>query len=248
MKMKNIKNWMILIICTTAFFKLYCVEAEEQNSVSEGVGYIERLEKKETSEIEEQIKEVKRQERQRAMENGELSVWDQFYDSIIMGDSRIVGLTEYELMDSDHVIANPGDRIDVIPEYLETISVLNPEKLFLCYGLNDVMGYYATPSEFTDKYHTILVQIKEKLPNVEIYINSILPVQEMALYQNAGFSEIDSYNEALRILCENNGYGFIDNTQLVQEHMDLYEDDGIHLMKDFYEYWLMNMANGVEIE
>ena len=40
----------------------------------------------------------------------------------------------------------------------------------------------------------------------------------------------------------------IDNTQTVQEHMDLYEDDGIHLMKDFYEYWLMNMINGVEVE
>ncbi|MDO4454576.1 MAG: GDSL-type esterase/lipase family protein [Eubacteriales bacterium] len=246
--MKNSKSWLILMICTAAFLNSNHVKAVEQNSIAEGIAYIESMEQKETAEIEEEIKEIKRQERQKAMENGELSVWDQFYDSIIMGDSRCVGLTEYELLDSQHVIANPGDRIDVIPEYIDTIAMLNPEKLFLCYGLNDVMGYYAEPSEFTEKYNNILKQVKERLPDVEIYINSILPVQDIALYQNAGFSEIESYNEALRILCENNGYIFIDNTQTVQEHMDLYEDDGIHLMKDFYEYWLMNMINGVEVE
>ena len=89
--MKNSKSWLILMICTAAFLNSYRVRAAEQNSIAEGIAYIEDLEAKETAEIEEQIKEIKRQERQKAMENGELSVWDQFYDSISMGGSRCVG-------------------------------------------------------------------------------------------------------------------------------------------------------------
>ena len=110
------------------------------------------------------------------------------------------------------------------------------------------MGYYTEPSEFIDKYRSILTQVKDRLPNVKIYINSILPVQEFALYENSSYSQIEEYNEALQSFCEEDGYGFIDNTQLAAEHTDLYEDDGIHLRKDFYEYWLMNMVNGVEVE
>ena len=246
--MNHRKIWYMLMICTAILMARSTADAAEQRAIEEGIAYIESLEAKSTTQIEERIKEIKKQERLEAMENGELSVWDQFYDSIIMGDSRIVGLTEYELMSSEHVIAGPGDRIEAILDYLDTLEVLNPENLFLCYGLNDVMGYYAQPSEFIDKYSKILNQVQERLPDVHIYINSILPVQDFALYQNAGFSEIGAYNEALQNFCSENGYGFIDNTQIADEHAELYEDDGIHLMKDFYEYWLMNMVNGVEIE
>ena len=246
--MREKKVWRIWIFCAAAFLTGNAVAKAEENSVEEGVAYIESLEAKSTTEIEEKIREIKKKERQTAMENGELSVWDQFYDSVIMGDSRTVGLTEYELMDSERVLANPGDRIDTILEYLDTIAIINPENLFLCYGLNDLMGYYADPSEFIDKYRTILTQVKDRLPNVQIYINSILPVQDFALYENSSYSQIGEYNEALQTFCEEDGYGFIDNTQIAAEHADLHEDDGIHLKKDFYEYWLMNMINGVEVE
>ena len=246
--MRERKKWQICIICAALFLAGSSVSGAEANSVQEGVAYIESLEAKDTAEIEQKIKDIKKQERQEAMENGELSVWDQFYDSVIMGDSRTVGLTEYELMDSQRVIANPGNTRSSVVEYLDTLATINPENLFLCYGLNDVMGYYTEPSEFIDKYRSILTQVKDRLPNVKIYINSILPVQEFALYENSSYSQIEEYNEALQSFCEEDGYGFIDNTQLAAEHTDLYEDDGIHLRKDFYEYWLMNMVNGVEVE
>lgn len=246
--MKKGNRCFAMLICALSFCIGQRVCAADQNQIEEGIQYIESMEAKSTTEIETRIKDIKKQERQKAMENGELSVWDQFYDSVIMGDSRTVGLTEYELLDSDHVIAEPGDRIDEILQYLDTLEVINPENLFLSYGLNDVMGYYADPSEFIDKYSGILRQVQERLPNVHIYINSILPVQDIALYDNAGFSEIGNYNEALQTFCANNGYGFIDNSQVAAEHADLYEGDGIHLMKEFYEYWLINMVNGVEVE
>lgn len=247
--MRKKKNrYLIAGLCALILCAGDKAEASETKKIEEGVAYLERLEEKDTTVIEAQIKEIKKKERQQAMENGELSVWDQFYDSVIMGDSRTVGLIEYELMDSSRVIAGPGDRIDSILEHLEEIVTMNPENLFLSYGLNDAMGFYAEPSDFIDKYSTILRQVKERLPDVHIYINSILPVQDFALYENEGFSEIGSYNEALREFCGKNGYGFIDNSQVVAEHWDLYEDDGIHLRKDFYEYWLMNMINGVEVE
>ena len=45
----------------------------------------------------------------------------------------------------------------------------------------------------------------------------------------------------IKAYCEENGYPYIDNTQIVEEHSDLYDEDGIHLQEDFYEYWAVNM-------
>ena len=59
--------------------------------IKEGVSYIKSLEKKDTSEIEQEIKEIKRAERKAALESGEINVWAQFNDSVILGDSRAVG-------------------------------------------------------------------------------------------------------------------------------------------------------------
>ena len=45
-------------------------------------------------------------------------------------------------------------------------------------------------------------------------------------------------------MAEENGYQFIDNTMVAQEHADLYEADGLHLKKEFYKYWAANMLTG----
>lgn len=49
----------------------------------------------------------------------------------------------------------------------------------------------------------------------------------------------------MKTMAEEKGYHFIDNTQMAQEHQDLYQEDGLHVQPDFYKYWAANMMAGV---
>ena len=46
-------------------------------------------------------------------------------------------------------------------------------------------------------------------------------------------------------MTEQNGFRYIDNTYVAEEHQNLYQDDGLHLQPDFYKYWAANMLTEV---
>lgn len=58
--MREKKVWRIWIFCAAAFLTGNAVAKAEENSVEEGVAYIESLEAKSTTEIEEKIREIKK--------------------------------------------------------------------------------------------------------------------------------------------------------------------------------------------
>ena len=78
-----------------------------------------------------------------------------------------------------------------------------------------------------------------------IYLNSILPAVGVGLEADPDYPRIGEYNEAMKTMAEEKGYHFIDNTQMAQEHQDLYQEDGLHVQPDFYKYWAANMMAGV---
>ena len=66
--------------------------------VQSGITYLESLEAQSASDVEAQIKQINkerlaksREEIIRKLESGELDVWTQFQDYVLMGDSRAVG-------------------------------------------------------------------------------------------------------------------------------------------------------------
>jgi hypothetical protein len=46
-------------------------------------------------------------------------------------------------------------------------------------------------------------------------------------------------------MCEKEKIPFINNDGIVQEHGDLYAEDGIHLQSGFYRYWAENQMLGI---
>ena len=90
--------------------------------------------------------------------------------------------------------------------------------------------------------------IKEQLPDAQVYVNSILPAQDPAFEQSEKWREIPDYNEVVKTYCEEKQYPYIDNGQIVQDHLDLYDADGIHFQEDFYEYWAINMLAEVDAQ
>lgn len=171
-------------------------------------------------------------------------LWAAFDDSVIMGDSRAYGFLSNGYLDSDHVIADAGMRINTITyhEQDEALAAANPNAIYLCFGLNDIsIGIWPTFDDYEPVLDEAITDLHALCPNATIYVNSILPVYDPAYEVSSAWRNIPQWNERLKSYCDENGLVFIDNTALCEEHRDLWVDDGIHLRSEFYPYWAHDM-------
>ena len=216
------------------------------DDIKEGIAYIEGLEAADTASIEEQVKELRKEERRAALESGDLDVWSQFTDIAILGDSRAVGFSAYNLVDESRVLASAGATIRDIEQYTDQLVTLNPSSIILCYGLNDIsIGFWSNVDDYITELDQIIADLQEALPNSTIYVNSIIPATDPAFNRSDKWREIPDWNDSIRQHCEENDIPYIDITKDVEAHSDLYDVDGIHMQKAFYEYWAIDMITEV---
>lgn len=232
----------MVMLAIMLFRALWNPNAKE---AKKGVAYLKQLETKDMEAVEGAVKKVRKEAQAEAIANGELSVWAQFSDYVVYGDSRSVGFTFYEFLDSQRVLAEAGRTIGDIPEYVNVMKTLNPSYLFLCTGINDI-AFWKTPEEYVAEYEEKMQILRKELPDTQIYINSIFPAKDPAFEKSERWREIPEYNEALKAWCEEKGYFFIDNTEVFEEHNDLYDVDGIHFQKAFYEFWAINILAEID--
>ena len=187
--------------------------------------------------------DAQREEMRARLLSGEADPWALMQDYVILGDSRPSGFYYYGFMPRDRVQADAGDTIRVIPDRLEEIAAMQPARVYLSFGINDInIGFWDSPAEYTAEFADIVALLRERMPDLEIYINSILPVQDWALYKGEAWPRVPEYNEALRDMCAACGAVYVDNDAIVAEHQDLYDADGIHFQAEFYRYWVTNMV------
>lgn len=244
---------LVLIIGIVIFNAMTSGESEE---VTAGIAYIQSLEKEDTDEVEavlalqrKQRAEAEREEKMRQVAEGEIDVWSLFSDYALLGDSRAVGFEVFGFLSDDRVIAGPGWTIREIENNMSTLQALNPSSIYLCFGLNDVsIGIWQTKEEYAAEYLEILKHLRETFPNADIYVNSILPARDPAFNTSTKWYEIPDYSNAVGEMCAENGFTFVNNDQLAEEHADMWEIDGIHLLKTFYPYWAANMIMAADTE
>lgn len=217
---------------------------------SPGVTYIKALEEKSPESVQHTLKlqreekiRTMREQRLQELESGEISVWTLFEDYVILGDSRAVGFYYFEFLPEDRVLAEAGATILDLQEHIPDIEALNPSSIFLCYGLNDVsIGIWATPAEYVEQFRQIIQELQAKLPEAKIYISSILPARGDAFLQAPEWHEIPTYSLAVKEMCEGlDRCYYVDNDALAEEYADLWEVDGIHVQRSFYDHWAANL-------
>ena len=225
----------------------------KSSEVEAGISYLESLEAQPASDVEAQIKQINKENlaRSRAeiirkIESGELDVWTQFQDYVLMGDSRAVGYEYWHFLPDDRVIASAGATIREITNNMDTVVAMNPSYVFLCYGLNDVsIGFWKTPESYVEEFTQILKEMENRIPGVKIIVSSILPAQDPAFQRSKAWYNIPDYSAACGQMCEDNGWFFADNDQIVEDHRDLYDIDGIHFQQAFYPYWAVNLIDAM---
>lgn len=207
---------------------------------SEGVEIIKQAEAAEVTVIETKIQNLEEQEKKEAEAEDTRSIKEKFTTAVVMGDSITAGFTEYDILNASSVVAEIGAGLGGLEEQIGKLKELNPQVVFLSYGMNDILSTQGDTDAFIDQYKSIIKQMQKELPNTKIFINSIFPVSRQEREREPLFQELDAYNEALREMCDRQQIAYVDNTKLVSDRY--YEEDGVHFKPDFYPVWAERMA------
>lgn len=141
-----------------------------------------------------------------------------------------------------------GDTTDGVLKRLEdNVIVLQPQKVFLLIGTNDLAKVKTDDkiNYITNNIIKIITILQTRLPKVKVYLISILPVNRiLSLYsrsvlKNRNNEDIDQINARLKQYCEENDITFIDlNTPLKDEKGNLKKEntlEGLHISFKGYQ-------------
>lgn len=241
----------LIIVCILVIVLLCFLGSRKPPSkdIADGISYLEALEAKDPDAIDEMLAAIRRKkmetERDAILEKlreNENDVWAVFHDFVILGDSRAVGFYYYDFLEKNRVLADGGNTIRNIEPHLDEIKALKPSYIFLCYGLNDVsIGFWSNPEEYAEEYMEICAMLKKEVPSAKIIISSTLPARDPAFERSSLWRNIPDFNDVLSEACSNNDIVFVDNSQICEEHADLWDIDGIHVRREFYSYWARNL-------
>lgn len=210
--MNNIQRFCAGALLLALLLPLWGCAQEETLSpeVSEGVAYLEALERKDPAVVDAVLEQRRKEELERerdeimdALTSGDRDVWSMFQDYVILGDSRAVGFWYYDFLDKERVLADGGHTIRNIEPYLEDIKALDPSYIFLCYGLNDVsIGYWDTPEEYAEEMVQRVQMLNEAVPNALVVVSSILPAFDPAFETASVWRKIPDFSAAVEEACE----------------------------------------------
>ncbi|MEM1152878.1 MAG: GDSL-type esterase/lipase family protein [Pseudomonadota bacterium] len=160
---------------------------------------------------------------------------------LFLGDSITHEGIWHEYLPGFQVVnhAVSGDNtLDLLTRLKDELR-LQPEKLFLMIGIND-LNAGQTVEQITENYDKILDVIEESAPSADVFLQSVLPTNEEWFFEVAE-QDIDSLNRHLRTEASIRGHTFIDLTDIFagtdgRLRPEL-SNDGIHLAGDGYKLW-----------
>jgi lysophospholipase L1-like esterase len=160
---------------------------------------------------------------------------------VFLGDSITEGGHWSEIFSNGAVLNRGigGDTTQDVLDRIEQVYTLQPAKLFLMIGVND-LNQGAPIATTLANYQKLFDGFAAHLPQTKIYIQSVLPVNRH-WYGGAKNKNILALNTFLFNESAKRGYTFIDlqkpfsdsNGELREE----LSNDGIHLLGSGYQLW-----------
>ena len=218
--------------------------------ITKGMEKLEALNKVKVSDVEKEVSALEEKEARELEERNKRPNSEKFENTLILGDFTAQGVYEQEVLGESFVLARESSCVHDpdgtgVTENLEAAAQKNPQVIFLLLGANDAALEDGSAAIFEEEYAAFLSQVKDRLPDTKIYVNSILPVQQKAIEEAEGLADIPEYNERLRRVCEEAGVVFVDNSDLVKE--DCYKDDGKRMRQRYYTAWIKRAVEVAEL-
>ena len=161
-------------------------------------------------------------------------------DIVFFGDS-LTYYGDFSSVFPDKIVCNLGLRGDTIQgmiDRVEQVGMLEPDVLYLMAGINDVAR--CTLGKFESLYELLISELKRTLPNTEIILQTILPVNDVDFSISCNNEQIIVFNKAISSLANMHGFRLIDLFSNYANNGEMPKQltkDGIHLQKDAYERW-----------
>lgn len=221
-------------------FVIITPQKAKKTDTSEGIKIVKEMNEKDVKKTQQEVKkiqdsysaEAQRKKVAKALKDGNYKF--AFKDCVIAGDSMIAAIEEYGVLDSNSIVAKVGAGTTFLSDNINNIVKKNPKYLILHFGENQISktGAY---HYLTDPYLKALKQLKKKLPDTKIYVDSIFPVETKAYKENSYLKNVSFYNEKLKELAEEAGVYYLDSeTMFLALKKNYYEPDGIHPILPFY--------------
>ena len=150
---------------------------------------------------------------------------DKYYDGLPIVNSGISGNTTEDIL---------NDMKNRVYDY-------NPSKVFLLIGTNDLIHDIGV-DDIIFNIEKIISEIKGNKPQVEIYVESIYPVNDNLdeeMVSNRNNDDIMKINEKIKKYCDENNYTYINMYDKLLDDdgnfSEEYTDDGLHPNENGYE-------------
>lgn len=117
---------------------------------------------------------------------------------------------------------------------VEVIQSVHPRKVFLMAGLNGLGDQ--TADGFESAYCTLVDSILSAVPDAELYIENILPVNDDVYLNN----KVIEANRIIQKIAEERKLTYVDLYSLYAVNSELPTDvtyDGVHLKTEAYDLW-----------
>jgi lysophospholipase L1-like esterase len=163
-------------------------------------------------------------------------------DVVFVGDSLTDFANWNELLEIDNVKSRgiPGDQTKDLLDTIDIVLDDKPAKIFLMVGINDLSNG-VSPSKALDNYKKIVEKIKNRSPNTELIIQSLLPINTEVLQQTETNNKmIVDFNDNLKKLAVDKNLEYVDLHPhfLKDEQLDSsLTTDGLHINGDGYLIW-----------
>ena len=142
-----------------------------------------------------------------------------------------------------------GDTIQGMIERIQQVRILKPERVYLMVGLNDVA--VCRIDEFVNNYSRLVNALMNELKSARIYVQSMLPVNNVDFIISCNNLQIRTYNEAIRCIANKFGIPYLDLYSVYGGTGFLEKDktiDGIHLKLESYQEWIHFLINNKILE
>ena len=166
------------------------------------------------------------------------------HDSILfLGDSLTDEGEWVELLGNTNIVNRgiSGDTTRRILNRLDAVVDTKPKQIFLMVGINDFVNEKKSIEEVLSKYKVILEELQKKIPQTEVFIQSVLPVNNNLTYFLQDNQKVIEFNSKLKVLATEFNYQYIDvfsNLADSENQLDAkYTTDGVHLNGKAYLIW-----------
>jgi len=160
---------------------------------------------------------------------------------VFLGDS-ITEYGQWEEFTQHPKVINRGIAGDTTPNLLKRLDhiiELAPTKIFLMIGINDFLFF--NRHDIIKNYQKIVDRLHIGLPNTQVYVQSILPINPTIRRIVVDNEEVRLLNKDIQQLAKGKQFTYIDLHNLLKDangNLDArYTLDGIHLKGAAYQIW-----------